>query len=153
MDDVQVELVQAEPSQAPLGFRDRVAAPWLELRRDEDVLACDTALAQSPADALLVAVRLSGVDVPVAELERPPDSFDALRPVRHLPDPEAEERDLVPIRERTHRQRHREIVAARRRTTSPLRKRGLRWTSGRHAGRSRCADRRRTARGGTLDAE
>jgi len=62
----------------------------MELGGDERLIAPDTALAQPLADALFVAVGLGGVDVPVAELQRPTDCVDALASVRHLPDAEAE---------------------------------------------------------------
>jgi hypothetical protein len=62
----------------------------MELGRYEHVIARHAAFAQSLADALLVAVGLGGVDVPVAEFERPTDCVDALASFRHLPDAEAE---------------------------------------------------------------
>ena len=54
-----------------------------------------TPLSRSPCPTLSsFAVGLGGVDVPVAELERPADCVDALASVRHLPDAEAEQRQL-----------------------------------------------------------
>src|SRR4029077_7003883 len=71
----------------------------MELRGDEHLVAWHPALAQPLTDALLVAVRLRRVDVPVSELERRPHRADALRPVRNLPDAEPEHRDLVAVSE------------------------------------------------------
>ena len=61
----------------------------------------DAAVAKRLADALLVAVGLGGVDVAVAELQRPADGVLALGPVGHLPDAEPERRHLVAIGELT----------------------------------------------------
>src|SRR6516164_4468502 len=54
---------------------------------------------KSLPDAGLVAVGLGCVDVPVSEFERPSDGVDAFGPVRHLPDSEPEQRDVVAVRE------------------------------------------------------
>ena len=86
MDDVQVDALDPEPLEAPLKLCDRVSPCGMELGGYEHLIARNTAFAQSLADALLVAVGLGGVDVPVAELERPTNCFDALASVRHLPD-------------------------------------------------------------------
>src|SRR6185437_4018914 len=56
--EVQVHLVDSQAAQALPGLGDRVAAPRIELRGDEHVLARHAAFAQRPADAFLVAVRL-----------------------------------------------------------------------------------------------
>ena len=50
----------------------------IELRGDEDLVARHAAVAQGAADARLVAVGLRGVDVAVAELERPANGVLAL---------------------------------------------------------------------------
>src|SRR5262249_32049230 len=99
VDDVQVYALDPEPLEAALNLRDRVFPRGIELGGDEHLLARDTAFAQSLPDALLVTVRLSGVDVPIAELERPTDGLDALASVRHLPDPKPEQRDPVAVGE------------------------------------------------------
>ncbi len=97
MDDVEVDVVDAETLQAAFDLCNRIRPRRKELGGDEHVLARHAALAQPLPHTLLVAVRLSSVDVPVTELERPPDGIDALAPVRNLPDTEAEQRDLVPV--------------------------------------------------------
>ena len=79
-----------EPLEAALNLRDWVSLCGIELGGYEHLIAGDAAFAQSLPDALLVAVGLGGVDVPVAELERPSDRVGALASVRHLPDAEAE---------------------------------------------------------------
>src|SRR5262245_32634954 len=99
VDDVEVDVVDTEPLQAPLDLREGVLPRGEELRRDEDLLARNAAIAQPSTDALLVAVRLCRIDVPVPELERPANGGNALRPVRHLPDTETEQRHLVAVRE------------------------------------------------------
>jgi hypothetical protein len=99
MHDVQVHAVDSEPLEAALNLCDGVTSSRIELGRYEHLITRDTAFAQSLPDALLVAVGLGGVDVPVAELERPADCVDALASVRHLPDAEAEQRQLRTVRE------------------------------------------------------
>jgi hypothetical protein len=99
VDDVQVDGVHAEPPKAPFQLRDRICARGEELRRDEHLVAANAALAQPLADALLVAVRLRGIDVAVAELERPADGVHAFLSVRHLPDTEPEQRHPVAVGE------------------------------------------------------
>src|SRR5262249_30292258 len=61
VDDVEVDVVDAEPLEAALRLGLRVLAGGVELRRDEDLLARDAAVAQRAPDAALVAVRLGGV--------------------------------------------------------------------------------------------
>jgi hypothetical protein len=99
VDDVQVDALDPEPLEAALNLCDRVSPCGIELGGYEHLLAWDTAFAQSLPDALLVAVGLGGVDVPVAELERPTDCVDALASVRQLPDAEAEQRQLRTVRQ------------------------------------------------------
>jgi hypothetical protein len=79
-----------EMAEAGLGFSRRIAAPGVELRRDEDLIPGDAAIAQRSSDARLVAIGLRRVDVAIAGLERPTDGVLTLRPVGHLPDPESE---------------------------------------------------------------
>jgi hypothetical protein len=95
VDDVEVDAIDAEPPEAALDLGDRILAAGIELRGEEDLLAGQAAPAQRLPDALLVAVRLRRVDVAIAELERPPHRVDALGPVGHLPDAQAEQGDLV----------------------------------------------------------
>ena len=99
MDDVEVDVLDAQPLQAALRLHLGVLRAGMELRRDEDLLARDAAVAQGPADALLVAVGLRRVDVAVAELERPPHRVLGLRPFGHLPHAKREEGNLVAIGE------------------------------------------------------
>ena len=99
VDDVQVDLLEPKPIQAPLDLGLRVFASGVELRGDEDLVARHAAVAEGTADALLVAVGLRGVDVAVAELQRPANRVLAVRPVRDLPDTKAEKRDLVAVGE------------------------------------------------------
>ncbi|HEY1592888.1 MAG TPA: hypothetical protein VGF81_13920 [Solirubrobacteraceae bacterium] len=94
MDDVEVDVVDAETAEAPLGLCGRVLAGGIELRGDEHLFTRDATLAQPLADTLLVPIRLGCVDVAVAELERRPYGVHALGAVRHLPDAEAEHRHL-----------------------------------------------------------
>src|SRR4051812_3152810 len=97
MDDVEVEVVDPEAPEAPLGFPRWIVAAGIELRGEEQVLAGNVAVSDRLADALLVAIRLRRVDVAVAELERPTDGVDALGSVRHLPHAETEHRHLVAV--------------------------------------------------------
>ncbi len=72
----------------------------VELRGQEDLLAPDPAFPQSASDALLVSVGLSGVNVPIAELQGPADRGLALFAVRDLPHAEPQHRHLVAVRQR-----------------------------------------------------
>ena len=99
VDDVQVDVVDAEPPEAVLGLARRIGVAREELGRDEHLLPGDAALAQRPADALLVAVGLRRVDVAVAELERPAHGVLALRPVGYLPDAESQHGNLLAVAE------------------------------------------------------
>ena len=86
--EVEVDLVESEPAQALLCFGLRILRPWIELGRDEDLLARQAAGAQGLADGLFVAVGLRRVDVTVAELERPAHRFLGLLAGPNLPDAE-----------------------------------------------------------------
>ncbi len=99
MDDVQIDLIYAEPSQALLSLGVGVLAAGIELGCEEYLLARHAAVMQRPADALLVAIRLRGVDVAIPELERPANRVLALGTVGHLPDAETEQRYLVAVGE------------------------------------------------------
>jgi len=81
VDDVQVDVVDAKPLEAARGLLDRVFVPGIELGRDENLVARDAALAEALPHASLVAVSLSGVDVSIAELERPANSVHAFASV------------------------------------------------------------------------
>jgi hypothetical protein len=100
VDDVEVDLIDAEPLEAALYRARRIAVAGKELGRDEHLLARQPTRAQSPADALLVAVGLGGIDVAVAGFERPADRVLALRAARHLPNPQTEHRHLGAVGQR-----------------------------------------------------
>jgi hypothetical protein len=53
-----------------------------------------------PADALLVAIELGGIDVAVPKVERPPHGVYALAPVPDLPHPQGKYGDLAAIGQR-----------------------------------------------------
>ena len=99
----QPGVVQREPGPvgdvlalAVLVDRDRrvvAVAVVVELGREEDLVALQAGLGQRPADALLVAVHLRGVDVPVAGVEGRAHRLRRLMR-RHLEHPETELRDL-----------------------------------------------------------
>src|SRR4029077_9340997 len=89
VDDIEIDVVDAKPSQAPLRLGDRVLECWMELSRKKDVPADNAAVTQRATDALLVAISLGGVDVPVAGLEREAHCVDGLGSLWHLPYTEA----------------------------------------------------------------
>jgi hypothetical protein len=99
VDEVEVDLVDAEPSQALPGFGHGVVAARVELGRDEHLAARNTAIAQRLSDALLVTVSLGGVDVAVSQVECPAYGVHCCRSVGHLPDAEAEHGHLISIGE------------------------------------------------------
>ncbi len=73
MDEVQVHVPQSEPLTAGVERRQRGVVPLVgipQLRRDEHVLARQPRVPNGLTNALLVAVCGSGVDVPVADLQR-----------------------------------------------------------------------------------
>src|SRR5262245_3522812 len=59
MDDVEIDVDEAETLEAPLDLRDGISERGMELRGDEHLVPRDAALAQALTDALLVAVRLA----------------------------------------------------------------------------------------------
>ena len=99
MHKIQIDLVDAEPPQALLHLGYRILMYRMELGRDEHLVAGDPAIAQRPADALLVAVGLGRVDMAISQVEGPAHGVHAGRPGGHLPDAEAEDGHLVPVRE------------------------------------------------------
>jgi hypothetical protein len=100
VDQVQVDLVDAEPPQAGLQLTLGVPAAGAELGGQEHVLAGHPGGAQRLADAALVAVGLGGVDVPVARLQRPADGAPGLRAVGGLPHAQAQQRHGQPVADR-----------------------------------------------------
>jgi hypothetical protein len=102
VDQIQVDLLQAKPAKALFGLADRIVSPRMELGGHEHLVARNAAVAQGAADAFLVAVRLSGVDVAVSGVERPAYGVDAGGAVRTLPDTEAEHRHLIAVGQEPH---------------------------------------------------
>jgi len=95
MNEKQVEVVEAELLEALIdGFQRRLISlvPPRDLGRDEDLLPFDAALRDTLAHCLLVTVRLGGIDVPVAGLQRLQNG--GLRVVV-LIHPQAEQWDLM----------------------------------------------------------
>jgi hypothetical protein len=79
VDEVHVELVDAEPSEALPGRGNRVVAPpqiehapRKELGGKEYLAAWHAAVAQRPSDALLVAIGLGRVNMAIPQVNRPP---------------------------------------------------------------------------------
>src|SRR5205085_12019913 len=58
MDDVKVDVIDAEAPKALLGLLRRIVAAGIELRGKEQILARDAAVSDCLADALLVAIGL-----------------------------------------------------------------------------------------------
>ena len=96
VDQVEVDVIEAEPLEGPLEGGPRVGLAGVldpQLGGDEQLVAGMPLLAHGPADRLLVAVGGGGVDVPVADLERRGDRLLGL--LRgDLVDAEAEDRHL-----------------------------------------------------------
>src|SRR5207244_10827599 len=99
VNQVQVDVVEAEAFEAALELRSRIGAGRIQLCGDEHLVTRDAALPERYADAFLVAIHLSSVNVSVAELQCPAYGVHARGPVRDLPHPEAESRTLVAVRE------------------------------------------------------
>ena len=101
---VEIDLFHAKAPKAYLRLSDRVIPPWPRkiFRRDEHLVARHAAVAEGAADAFLIAVGLSRVNVPVSGLERPAHGVDALTPVWHLPNAKAEHGHLVPVCQQAH---------------------------------------------------
>ena len=103
MDEVQVHLVDAEPSEALLGCGNRVTtaplelAPRIEFCGEKYLAARHAAVAQRPSDALLIAVYLGRVNMAIPQVERPAYGVHACRSVGHLPDAQAEQGHLVSV--------------------------------------------------------
>ena len=95
---VEIDLFHAKAPKAYLRLSDRVIPPppRKKLGRDEHLVTRHAALPQRAADAFLIPVCLSRVNVPVSGLERPAHGVDALTPVWHLPDAKAEHATWFP---------------------------------------------------------
>jgi hypothetical protein len=76
VDRGNAEPVEALPGRPPDVLGREV--PRVALRGEEYFLAVDRRAGEPLADRSLVVVHLRGVDVPVAQVERPPDRLDAL---------------------------------------------------------------------------
>src|SRR5262249_52733728 len=99
VDEVQIDVVDAEPPEAALHLRGRVPASRIELCREEHLRARHAAVPERLPDALLVAVQLGGVNVPVPHLKRPAYSFHALEAVPYLPNAQGEHREALAVGE------------------------------------------------------
>jgi hypothetical protein len=99
MDDVQVDVFDAEARQASFDLDSWVAVRWVELGSEEHLLAGHAAFAQALSDALFVAVSLCCVEMPITELERSTNGGHALGTVGDLPNAEPEQRDRVAVSE------------------------------------------------------
>src|SRR4051794_20743248 len=99
VDDVEVDVLEAEAFETLLCLGRRILVLRIELRRHVDLVAREAARPQRSAHALLVAVGLGGVDVAIAGLERPAHGVLALSSVRHLPDAESQHGDARSVRE------------------------------------------------------
>jgi hypothetical protein len=101
---VKVDLLHAKAPKAFLRLGDRVVPPRPRkiFRCEEHLVARHAAVAEGAADAFLIAVGLSRVNVPVSGLERPARGVDALAPVWRLPDAKTEHGHLVPVCQQAH---------------------------------------------------
>ena len=98
VDDIEVDVIEAEPLKAPLCLDVGLFPTGVELCGDENFFTRHSAFGERPSDTFFVAVRLSRVDVVVPEIERRPDGVHALGAIGHLPDAQPEQRDLVAVR-------------------------------------------------------
>src|ERR1700676_868321 len=105
MHQVEVDILEPQALQSRFDFSNRVIGSWVELGRHEDVGAIEATLSKALPDTLLIPVSLSGVDVAVSQLERPPDGVLRLASLGGLPDTEGECGDLMPVGEGLHRRR------------------------------------------------
>src|SRR5205807_6798857 len=83
----------------PLAIGARILVAWDERGREERLLRRHAACLERTPDAWLVAVRLRGVDVAVADFECPAHGSLALGTIGCLPDPEAEQGNAVAVGE------------------------------------------------------
>jgi hypothetical protein len=99
VDQVQVEVIEAEPGQRLLEGSLSAVLPAVldpQLGGDKQLVPRDAAVGDGPADGLFVAVRLRGVEVAVANGEGVGDSLLGL--VRgDLVDAEPKDRHLDPV--------------------------------------------------------
>ena len=109
VDQVEVDVVEAEPLEGPLEGGLGVGLAGVldpQLGRDEQLVARDAAAAHGPADRLLVPVGGGGVDEPVADLEGGGDGLLGL--LRgDLVDAETEDRHLDAVVQRDTGNAHR----------------------------------------------
>src|SRR5260370_6989760 len=100
VNQIQIDVVCAKPLQAALELGGRIRARGIELGGDEHLVTPNPTLARRPPDTFLVAIDLGGVNVPVAELQRPAYGVDGRGPIGDLPHAEAEQRNLLAVCER-----------------------------------------------------
>ncbi len=101
VDEIHVEVADAESAGALLGGGDRLVEPVVataELGLDDHLVTPDTRTVHSHPDTEFVAVPRSGVEKPVARLDRRADRTDA-RPAEHVVGPESHHGDRGTVAE------------------------------------------------------
>src|SRR2546425_3453555 len=103
VDEIQIDIVEAEFAAALFERPQRrlvamVVVP--ELRRDEDLVPRDAALADRDSKIAFVPVQLRGIEQAVSALQADRDGISGRLPGAGLPHPEAQDRHPVPVVQR-----------------------------------------------------
>ena len=102
MHQVEVHVLEPQALEARLDLTDRIFCAWVELCRNEDLVAVQAALAEALADALLVPVALGRVDMAIAQLKCPTDGVLGLGALGGLPHTKSQRGNLMPVSECVH---------------------------------------------------
>jgi hypothetical protein len=86
VDQIEVDVVEAQPRQALLEFARGTHVRGQQLGRHEHLLAREAASLERGAHALLVAIQRGRVDVAIAGFQRPLYGLLGLASGGHLPD-------------------------------------------------------------------
>ena len=89
MDQIEVNVVEAQPPQALVELPRGACMRGQQLGRHEHLLARQATPSESGAHALLVAIHRGGVDVAVPRLQRPLHGLLGLTSGGHLPHAQA----------------------------------------------------------------
>src|SRR5580704_10863331 len=99
MHQVEVHVLEPQALEARLYLSDRILGTWVELCRDEDLVAVQAALTESLTDTLFVPIALGRVDMAIAQLKRPTDGVLGLGALGGLPHTQSQRWNLVSVSE------------------------------------------------------
>lgn len=102
VDEIEVDVIEAQPLEAPRELARRVRSKRHPFCRDEHLVPREGAVSERNADAALVPVGRRGVDVAIPGLERPLNGLFSIVALTNFPDPEAQHGHEDPVPEIPH---------------------------------------------------